>query len=119
MLATNAAKKASAPQTGKVRSHPCTTPPNTPHRTSLTRRDELAPAIAVVMVCVVESGTPKIEAAIIVDDAALVAANPCHDLMLTMRFPMVAMMRQPPSDVPRPMVRPHSTMTHHGISNPF
>ena|SRR3989338_5641396 len=103
------------PQMGKVMNHPFTTVPRTPQRTSLMRRDELAPAIAEVIVCVVESGTPKIEAAIMVEDAALVATNPCQDLMLTIRLPMVAMMRQPPSDVPSPIVNPHKTMTHHWI----
>src|SRR3989338_2838723 len=105
------------PQMGKVINHPFTTVPRTPHRTSPMRRDELAPAIAEVMVCVVESGTPKTDAAMMVEDAALVATNPCHDLMLTMRLPMVAMIRQPPSDVPSPIVSPHKTITHHWIWN--
>jgi hypothetical protein len=73
--------------------------------------------MALVIVWVVDSGTPNPDAPKIVIPAAAWAAKPCQLCSRVMRHPMVRMIRQPPADVPAAIVKAHTTITHHGIVN--
>lgn len=55
------------------------------------------------MVCVVETGTPKLVARNKAIAPLAEAQNPLTGLSLVMRMPMVFTMRQPPNNVPRPI----------------
>jgi len=75
------------------------------------------PMMAVAMVCVVLSGTPRADAIVIVPAAAVAAANPWCVLRLVSRMPNVRMIRQPPILVPSAITSAQSPMTHGGITN--
>ncbi len=70
--------------------------PATPQRTAERRWVEPTPMIAAVIVCVVETGTPKCVATWITLAAAVSAANPWMGSSLMTLDPSVWMMRQPP-----------------------
>ena len=77
--------------------------PATPQRTADKRRVEPTPRIAELIVWVVETGTPSRLAASIIVAAAVSAAKPWIGRSCTTRSPIVRMIRQPPTEVPRPM----------------
>ena len=86
-----------------VMTHAVITFPATPHRTELARRATPAPMIEPVIVCVVETGMPSVEAVNTTIDQAIEALNPwCCD-SLVMRLYMVSMIFHPPIIVPSPM----------------
>ena len=88
---------------GMVKTHAMTMLPASPQRTAEALRTEPTPKIAPVMVCVVETGTPRAVAMNSVAAPPVSAQNPPTGLSLVMRWPMVLTMRQPPNSVPRPM----------------
>ena len=85
---------------GIVRIQAITTLPATPQRTARTRRVEPTPMMAPVIVCVVETGMPKLEARNSDIAPPVSAAKPPTGFSLVMRWPMVLTMRQPPNSVP-------------------
>src|SRR5258706_13133062 len=56
-----------------------------------------------VMVCVVETGIPQIDARITVAAPPVSAQNPENGFNLVIRLPIVRTIRQPPVSVPRPI----------------
>jgi len=77
--------------------------PATPQRTADAPRTLPTPTMAPVIVCVVDTGTPSVEARNSVSAPPNSAQKPPTGLSLVMRWPMVLTMRQPPNIVPRPM----------------
>ena len=73
--------------------------------------------IAAVMVCVVETGTPKCVATWITLAAAVSAANPWMGSSLMTLDPSVWMMRQPPEYVPAAMASAQAILTQVGMVN--
>lgn len=116
-IAILAAKKAMTAQTGNVTIQASTMRFRTPHRTSAMRFDAPAPTMQDVIVCVVDSGMPNIEATKMVDDAEASAANPCHETMRVIFEPTVSMIFQPPKLVPSPMVNAQTMIAEFVISN--
>ena len=104
-----------APQRGKVRSQASTIRLVTPQRTAENRRVAPTPMMAVLIVWVVLTGTPKKEARVMAKPAELSAAKPWTGSSFVIWKPMVRIMRQPPSMVPNPMTAPQRRMTHRGI----
>ncbi len=101
---------------GIVRIQAQTIRPATPHRTAENFRTDPVPTIAPVIVCVVETGTPravarKSEAAPLVS-----AQNPPGGASFVIRIPMVRTIRQPPLMVPKPIAAWHESTTQSGIS---
>ena len=78
------------------------------------RRVRPTPMIAPEMECVVDTGTPQLEAVRITVEAAASAANPCSGLSLIILWPRVLMMRQPPDAVPSAMAPAQESFTHSG-----
>src|SRR5581483_2987861 len=74
--------------------------PATPQRTAEARCAEPTPMIAPVIVCVVETGIPSVEARKRVSAPPVSAENPPTGLSLVIRWPIVLTMRQPPNRVP-------------------
>src|SRR3954449_2403513 len=70
-----------------------------------------APSTAPEMTCVVEIGNPTLPVYHNTAVAAACAANPCGGSRETIRVPIVRMIRQPPTYVPRPMAAPAATLT--------
>jgi hypothetical protein len=99
------------PQTGKVRIQAATTSPTTPHRTAESLFEAPTPIMAVLMVCVVLRGMPKREASSIQQAAAVSAEKPLGGSSLTIRSPIVRIMRQPPMEVPTPIIRLQTRIT--------
>ena len=93
-------------QAGKVSTHVVTIWRLTDQFTAESRRVAPTPMIAVPMVWVVDSGTPKREASKIAVLAAVSAAKPLTGSSRVMPAPIVRMMRQPPSAVPIAMTLP-------------
>ena len=77
--------------------------PATPHLTALRRRVAPTPMIAPVMVCVVETGMPKLVTPNKVKAPAVSAQKPPTGLSLVIFDPIVLTIRQPPESVPKPM----------------
>ena len=75
-----------------------------PQRTDEARFAVPAPIIAPVIVCVVDTGMPKLEAMNRVMAPAKLAQAPCIGESLVIFEPMVFTMRQPPNIVPNPIV---------------
>ena len=92
-----AAKAAAA---GIVRTHAQAILPATRHLTAESRVVEPTPAIALVIVCVVETGIPENVAPKIVIAPAVSAQNPPTGLSLVIFEPIVWTIRQPPESVP-------------------
>ena len=68
------------------------------------------------MTWVVETGMPKWAVASSTVAAVVSAANPWTGSSSTTRWPIVFMIRQPPTAVPSEMAVAATTMTHHGTS---
>ena len=71
--------------------------PATPQRTAETRLAAPVPMIAPEITCVVESGKPTCDAAMITVAPTPCAAKPCAGSILMIRLPIVRMIRQPPT----------------------
>src|SRR6185503_797753 len=85
---------------GMVSTQAQTMRPATPQRTAETFCAEPTPTMEPVMVCVVETGTPKAVARNSVIAPLVSAQNPPTGLSLVILWPMVLTMRQPPNSVP-------------------
>ena len=94
---------ATAALTGIVRTQAHMIRTVTPHRTAETRRLEPTPMIAPLITCVVETGSPRCEAARIVTAALVSAANPSIGFSSMIFVPIVLMIRTPPAIVPAPI----------------
>src|SRR3954452_8160383 len=101
---------------GIVRIHAQTMRPATPHLTAENRLAEPTPTIEPVMVCVVETGMPKLVAVNNVIEPAVSAQNPWTGWSLTIFVPIVLTMRQPPESVPSAMAAQAANSTQNGIS---
>src|SRR4051812_1419831 len=77
--------------------------PATPQRTAEAPRTLPTPTMAPVIVCVVDTGTPSVDARNSVSAPPNSAQKPPTGLSLVMRWPMVLTMRQPPNMVPSPI----------------
>src|SRR5687768_10706375 len=84
------------------------------HRTADTRRAAPTPMMAPVMVCVVDTGIPSAVAANRVAAPPVSAQNPCIGVSRVMREPMVLTMRQPPINVPSPIIAWQVITTQNG-----
>ena len=89
----------------------------TPHRTALNRCVAPAPMTAPDTTCVVLTGNPHVVASWITAAATVWAENPSTGCILTIRVPIVRMMRQPPAHVPSPIASAAASATHVGTSN--
>src|SRR5688572_21794538 len=58
------------------------------------------PMMAALMLWVVETGMPRVEASVITEAALVSAAKPWMGCSFTILWPSVLMMRQPPAAVP-------------------
>ena len=87
----------------------------TVQRTALARLEAPTPMIADDTTWVVETGRPKIDATMITAAELVSAAKPLIGCSLTILWPSVLMMRQPPPAVPAAITSAHSTFTHTGI----
>ena len=67
---------------------------------------------------VVDTGMPNTEALRITSAPLVSAAKPLIGCSLTILWPSVLMMRQPPPAVPAAMVSAETTFTHTGITKP-
>src|SRR5205814_9851153 len=106
---------------GIVRTHAQTILPATRHFTADSRVVEPTPAIAPVIVCVVETGIPINVAANKVIDPAVSAQKPPTGRSLVIFDPIVWTIRQPPDNVPSAMAAWANKTTYSGIagSAPF
>ena len=91
------------PADGIVNTHAQTILEAKPQRTADMRRDMPTPTIAPVIVCVVETGMPKLVAKNRAIDPAVCAEKPPEGRMRVMPMPIVRTMRQPPNNVPKPI----------------
>src|SRR3982074_2152147 len=73
--------------------------------------------MAPVIVCVVETGTPRKVAMNNVAAPPVSAQNPCIGVNLVIRKPMVRTIRQPPIKVPNPIAAWHANTTQNGTEN--
>src|SRR5262252_1558138 len=89
--------------------------PATRHFTADKRVVEATPAMAPVMVCVVDTGIPRNVAANRVAAPAVSALKPPTGRSLVIFEPMVWTMRQPPDKVPRAIAACASNTTYSGI----
>src|SRR5687768_6645027 len=88
------------PAAGIVRIHAQIIFSTTVHLIALKRLAVPTPMIADEMLCVVETGMPSADAAMITDAALVSAAKPLIGCSFTSLWPSVLMMRQPPAAVP-------------------
>src|SRR3972149_142062 len=102
---------------GKVKMQAVTTLRAIPQRTADTLLEEPTPIIAVFMVWVVLRGIPKREASSILAAAAVSAENPWYGSSFTIFIPIVLIIRQPPTEVPMPIVREQIRITSKGTLN--
>ena len=91
--------------------------PATPQRTAESRVLEPTPMMAVEMTWVVDTGAPIWEAVRMIVAAVVSAAKPWTGSSLTTRWPIVLMIRQPPTAVPREIAVAATRMTGSGTSN--
>src|SRR4051812_29685908 len=98
---------------GKVSTHAMTMRSPQIQRTERTPLVVPTPRIEPVMAWVVEIGTPRRVAAMIVKAAAVSAQKPPTGWSLVMPEPMVLTMRQPPNIVPMAIAKWHTRMIHH------
>ena len=81
-------------------------------------REAPTPIIAVVLVCVVDTGIPNIEAKNKTMAALTSAENPWYFSSLTISIPTDLIIFIPPTEVPNPIVMEHNAMTHKGMVKP-
>ncbi|MNC92430.1 hypothetical protein D3C83_88570 [compost metagenome] len=87
-----------------VRIHAHTMSPATPQRTAENFLAEPTPTIAPVIVCVVDTGMPRVVARNSIVAPPSSAQNPPTGLSLVILWPIVFTMRHPPKAVPSAMV---------------
>src|SRR5476651_2690636 len=88
--------------------------PATPQRTADNLCTAPTPTIAPVIVCVVDTGTPRLVAITSVAAPLAEAQKPLTGFNFVIRMPMVLTMRQPPNSVPSPIAVWHASTTHSG-----
>src|SRR5690625_4254438 len=103
---------------GRVRIHAQTMRSTTDQRMALKRLAAPTPMIDDDTQCVVDTGMPRTEAARITSAELVSATNPLMGCSLTILWPSVLMIRQPPPAVPAAITSAHNTATQAGISNP-
>ena len=77
----------------------------TPHRTALNLFVAPTPIIAPVIVCVVETGIPKLLTTNKVNAPAVSAQTPSNALTFVILDPIVLTIFQPPNNVPIPIMK--------------
>src|ERR1700712_436141 len=102
---------------GIVITHAYTIELATFHRTAEARRAAPTPTMAPVIVCVVDTGTPRNVAMNNVTAPPVSAQNPCIGVSLVIRKPMVRTIRQPPIKVPNPIAAWQASTTQNGTEN--
>src|SRR5947207_11366870 len=113
---TRNARPATRPAAGIVRIQAVTMLPATPQRTAENRSLEPTPMIAELITWVVETGTPKWLAPRMIVAAVVSAAKPWTGSSFTTRWPIVRMIRQPPTAVPALIAVAATRMIGIGIS---
>ena len=104
----------SRPHPGNVSTHVFTISIAIPHFTALFRFAAPTPMMAVVFVCVVETGKPAKVESIRQKNVATLAANPWNGSSFTISRPTLFMMRSPPTAVPNPMLSAQKNMSQMG-----
>ena len=99
-----------------VRIHAHTMRSTTVHLMALRRLAAPTPMMAAEMLCVVDTGMPSEEAERIIVADAVSAAKPWMGCSLTILWPSVLMMRQPPAAVPAAITRAQATLIQVAIS---
>src|SRR3954449_9121998 len=115
-LSTAYAAAAAIADAGIVRTQATTIVPATPHRTPRVPRLGPTPMIALEMTCVVETGMPSCAVVSRTVAAVVSAAKPLTGSSSTTRWPIVFMIRQPPTAVPSEIAVAATTITHGGTS---
>ena len=77
----------------------------TPQRTALKRLVAPTPMMDPVMVCVVETGIPKLDTVNKVKAPAVSAQTPSNGVTLVIFVPIVFTIFHPPNKVPKPIIR--------------
>ena len=99
---------------GIVIIHASTMLPPTPHFTADSLFEAPTPMIVDEITCVVERGSPILDATSITVAAAVSAANPWIGLRCTSFTPRVLMILQPPTAVPHAIAVAHIIITQNG-----
>src|SRR5580704_1574076 len=105
------------PATGMVKIHAQTMRSTTVHLIALKRLAEPTPMMDAEILCVVETGMPNHEATAMTVAELASAAKPLIGCNLTILWPRVLMMRQPPTAVPDAIVSAHNILIQRAISN--
>src|SRR5687767_15160842 len=84
------------------------------HRTDDIRFAAPTPTMQPVMVCVVEIGMPSQVAANSTTEPPVSAQKPCIGVSRVILDPIVFTMRQPPTNVPRPIIAWQARTTQNG-----
>src|SRR5580698_8052274 len=100
-----------------VNTHAQTMRSTTVHLIALKRLAQQTPMMEAAMLCVVETGMPKMEATAMTVAELASAAKPLMGCSFTILWPRVLMMRQPPTAVPAAMVRAQVTLIQSAISS--
>src|SRR5699024_10051510 len=103
---------------GRVRIQAHTMRSTTVQRMALKRLAAPTPMIDDDTQCVVDTGMPTDDAHKITAAPLVSATKPLIGCNLTILWPSVLIMRQPPAAVPAAMTSAHSTTTHEGMSKP-
>src|SRR5690242_8459876 len=90
----------------------------TDQRIELKRLAAPTPMIEADTLWVVDTGMPNADAVRITSAELVSAAKPLIGCSLTILWPSVLMMRQPPPAVPAAMVSAETTFTHTGMAKP-
>src|SRR3954471_9984460 len=102
--------------TGMVRIQAQTMRSTTVHLMALRRRAAPTPMMAAEMLCVVETGIPRSEAAKMTVAELASAAKPLIGCSFTILWPRVLMIRQPPTAVPEAITRAQTILIQSAIS---
>src|SRR5690606_4677274 len=103
-------------ETGMVNIHAQSKLIVTPHLTADIRLVTPTPMIEPVIVCVVETGTPKCSVTYNEIAPAVSAATPSNGVTFVILEPIVFTIFQPPDIVPKPMNINETNGTHHQCS---
>src|SRR5687767_15444354 len=102
-----------------VRIHAQTILSTTPHLTAENFLAAPTPMMALEMLCVVETGIPRVVAVKITAEELVSAAKPLIGCNFTILWPRVLIIRQPPAAVPAAIVIAQTTLIQSAISNSF
>src|ERR1700753_4047582 len=103
--------------TGMVSTHAQTMRSTTIHLMALKRLAAPTPMMDAEILCVVETGMPKMEARPMTMAELVSAANPLIGCSFTIWWPSVLMMRQPPTAVPAAITRAQVILIQGAISS--